>query len=228
MFYQVAVPDADPGPATRRDCKDSGAETDLGTARVFLRNEVIFWEGDSATKYYRVANGAVRLCKIFADGRRQVVGFHVVDEIFGFERRAQHAISAEATTDSSLFILPVRNADVLSEVDEHVKHDALRSTLLNLERAHLHSIVLGRMMAPERIATFLLDLAERLHSDVFDLPMSRSDIGDYLGLTIETVSRTLNGFARQGLIRMPIARRNVVLCNKPALVRLREVGLESN
>ena len=86
---------------------------------------------------------------------------------------------------------------------------------------------LALMLAPERIATFLLDLAERLESDAFDLPMSRIDVADYLGLTLETVSRTLTGFARQGLIRMPIARRNVVLCDKPALIRLRAAGRKS-
>ena len=227
MFDQIANSDSGPGPVTRRDGKDPGAATDLGTARVFSRNEVIFLEGDSAEQYYRVANGAVRLCKLLADGRRQVVAFHLVDEIFGFERRAKHAVSAEATIKSSLFVRPVRNANVIAEDDGHVKHDALSSTLLSLERAHAHTTILGCMMAPERIATFLLDLAQRFESDVFNLPMPRTDIADYLGLTLETVSRTLTAFARRGLIRMPIARRNVVLCDKPALVRLRDVGLES-
>ena len=225
MSYQNAGSDSSPSLTTSRGCKDPGAAAKLGTARAFSPNEVIFWEGDSATKYYRVTHGAVRLCKSFADGRRQVVAFHLVDEIFGFERSSTHAVSAEATTNSSLLILPVRNAD--GGDDEHIRHVALNSALFNLERAHLHAFALALMLAPERIATFLLDLAERLGSDAFDLPMSRIDVADYLGLTLETVSRTLTGFARQGLIRMPIARRNVVLCDKPALTRLRAAGRKS-
>lgn len=227
MFIGNAGPDPGPGHAPRDDCKDPGAAARLGAARAFARNEVIFWEGDSAANYYRVANGAVRLCKLLGDGRRQVVAFHVIDEIFGFERHSKHAVSAEAISDSSLIVIPVRNANVLGEDNAHLEQDALGSALLNLERAQRHTIVLGRMLAPERIATFLLDLAERFETDVFDLPMSRIDIGDYLGLTIETVSRTLSEFSRQALIRMPKGRRNVAIRDRPALVRLRDAGLES-
>src|SRR5262249_18282144 len=124
------------------------------------------------------------------------------------------------------FVFPLRNGAVAVD-NARLQRDALDSTLLGLERAQAHAIVLGRMLAPERMATFLLDLADRFQRDAFDLPMSRTDIADYLGLTIETVSRPLPGFPRQALIRLSIARRNVVLRDRPALIKLRDAGLQS-
>jgi CRP/FNR family nitrogen fixation transcriptional regulator len=95
------------------------------------------------------------------------------------------------------------------------------ATLRSLERAQSHMLLLGRKTAQEKMATFLLDMADRLSNDEsFELPMQRADIADHLGLTIETVSRTLTQFSRQGLIHLPASSRSVALCNKAALRRL--------
>jgi CRP/FNR family nitrogen fixation transcriptional regulator len=90
----------------------------------------------------------------------------------------------------------------------------------SLERAQDHMLLLGRKSALEKIATFLLDLSERLGDDQVDLPMSRTDIADHLGLTIETVSRTLTQLERQHVIELPAHRRSIQLSNKAALRRL--------
>ena len=97
----------------------------------------------------------------------------------------------------------------------------MSATLRSLERAQDHMLLLGRKTAQEKMATFLLDMAERISEDDehFELPMQRSDIADHLGLTIETVSRTLTQFARSGLIRLLPAGRSIGLCNKMALQR---------
>ena len=95
----------------------------------------------------------------------------------------------------------------------------MNATLRSLERAQDHMLLLGRKTAQEKMATFLLDMADRLSEDHehFELPMQRSDIADHLGLTIETVSRTLTQFARNGLIELLPASRSIGLCNKMAL-----------
>jgi CRP/FNR family nitrogen fixation transcriptional regulator len=167
------------------------------------------------------------MCKLFSDGRRQIVAFHVVDEIFGFERSDERGMFAEAVSEVSVVVLPRCGVDALAHSDRQLARDIVTSTLVNLERAQRHAVVLGRMLAPERIATFLLDMAERLHSDAFVLPMSRTDIADYLGLTIETVSRTLMQFRRQAIIHLSAARRDVVLRDKATLRRLGQAGLRS-
>ncbi len=198
-----------------------------GTARLFERDEVIFWEGDPATSFYQVAAGAVRSCKLLDDGRRQIVAFHVVDEIFGIECSQEHQVCAEAINPSNIVAFPQISVDALARCSSRTARDVLASALLSLERAQRHTIVLGRKLAPERIATFLLDMADRVQSDSFELPMSRMDIADYLGLTTETVSRTLTQFAREALIQISSAKRGIVLRDKPALRRLHEGALPS-
>src|SRR5262249_4771593 len=143
-----------------------------GANRWFAKDEVIFWEGEPATSYYRVAHGAVRSCKLLGDGRRQIVAFYVVDEVFGLEGSAEHRLSAEAIGEANVVSLPRQLGE------GGVAQDIVASAFANLERAQEHATLLGRKLAPERVASFLLDMAERVHSDVFELPMSRTDIAD--------------------------------------------------
>ncbi|GAB1583816.1 helix-turn-helix domain-containing protein [Phyllobacterium phragmitis] len=174
-------------------------------------NKEIYAQGGRATALYQVEFGAVRIYRLLADGRRQISAFHVAGEVFGFEADGHHRFFAEAVCNSAIRVyrLPV-GADL--------SRDVLPAALLALVRAQEHLLVIGRQNAAERVAAFLLDLAARQGSlRQIELAMSRTDIGDYLGLTIETVSRVFSKFRENGHIRLQGARTVVLL--KPEALR---------
>lgn len=188
------------------------------TPRVLRRGEVLFFEGDSADHYYRLISGSIRTSRRLGDGRRQIDAFHLPKDTFGLETGSVHRFTAEALSAASVMALPAA----------HLAHDpalaaeVLKSRLRSLERAQDHFLLLGRRTARARLAGFLLDMAERIGrgDSTFELPMQRSDIADHLGLTIETVSRTLTQFVRNGIIRI-VNGRWIAVC-KPAELRLVE------
>jgi CRP/FNR family nitrogen fixation transcriptional regulator len=193
-----------------------------GVQMVLAKGEDLFAEGDVAEFFYQIVSGAIRSCKLLSDGRRQIDAFHLRGDIFGMEAGAEHRFSAEVVEDATVIAYRRSQLDALIEDDPAFRSKIMTATLCSLERAQNHMLLLGRKTAQEKLATFLLDMAERLVSgdEHFELPMQRSDIADHLGLTIETVSRTLTQFARSGLIRLLPASRSVGLCNKMALHRL--------
>ncbi len=183
----------------------------------FGRNVEVFGEGDPAEYLYKVVSGAVRICKLMSDGRRQIGAFYLPGDMFGLETDEVHNFSAEAIDDSR--ILVVKRSAFLAEAAREcaVVTELLTETMGHLQRAQIHMLLLGRKNAQERIAAFLLDMASRLsRTGEIELPMSRQDIADYLGLTIETVSRTLTQLERDGLIGIPASRR-IVFRNRAAL-----------
>ena len=191
-----------------------------GSLTSFPRGMEIFAEEEPAEYVYKVVIGAVRFSKLLADGRRQIGAFYLPGDIFGLETDDAHAFSAEATTDSQ--ILVVRKSRFLARAtQEPLLLRQLRTrTMEHLQRAQSHMLLLGRKNAQERVAAFLLDLADRQDaSSTLDLPMSRQDIGDYLGLTIETVSRTITQFERDGLIAIETPR-HIRLRRRSALADL--------
>ena len=176
---------------------------------LFAHGEEIYAQGDMAGPLYRVEFGAVRLYRLLADGRRQISSFHLSGEVFGFEADGAHHFFADAIGATGLRPLARVAGDCSGEI--------MQSALHCLVRAQEHLLVVGRQSAVERIAAFLLDMAERQGGlEQFDLPMSRTDIGDYLGLTIETVSRVISKLRAQGIIRLTglrtveISRRSVL------------------
>ncbi len=193
-----------------------------GTQMVLTKGEELFAEGEEAEYFYKVVSGTIRTYKLLSDGRRQIDAFHLDGDIFGLEAGAEHRFSAEAVGSASVVAFRRSRLAALTEDDPAFREQVMSAMLRSLERAQDHMLLLGRKTAQEKIATFLLDMAERISDDDrrFDLPMQRTDIADHLGLTIETVSRTLTQFARDGLIRLPASSRSVVLCNKEALRRL--------
>lgn len=192
-----------------------------GTMRVLAKGEELFAEGDEADHFFRVVKGTVRTYKLLNDGRRQIDAFHLAGDIFGLETGTECRFSADAVEDATVMAVRRCRFTTLARDDPALGDQLMSSMMVNLERAHDHMLLLGRKTAQEKIATFLLDMAARLSKgDRFDLPMQRSDIADHLGLTIETVSRTLTQLARDGLIRLAAASRSVVLCDKAALQRL--------
>lgn len=189
--------------------------------RRFAKGEALFAEGDRAQFYYKVVSGTVRTCKLLSDGRRQVEAFHLAGDVFGLESGQDHRFTAEAV--DGVVVEAYRRSHFANLLrDNPTFGEQLMSSMLqSLGRAHEHMVLLGRKTAQEKMATFLLDLAERLdRSDCLDLPMQRTDIADHLGLTIETVSRTLTQMVRDGLIKLAASGRTITLSDKLALQRL--------
>jgi CRP/FNR family nitrogen fixation transcriptional regulator len=197
----------------------AAARVPSGVQMVLRKGEELFAEGDEADFFYQVVSGAIRSYKLLSDGRRQIDAFHLHDDIFGLEAGSEHRFSAEAVGDATVIGYRRSRLSALIQDDPSFRDKIMTATLRSLERAQDHMLLLGRKTAQEKLATFLLDMAERLSKgdERFELPMQRSDIADHLGLTIETVSRTLTQFARSGLIRLLPAGRSIGLCNKMAL-----------
>lgn len=191
-----------------------------GVRLVQHRNEEIYGEGEPAASVYRVLRGVVRTYRILADGRRQIAEFYLPGDVFGLEDGDVHRTSAEAVTDCDLVAM---RRHALSERAQHdcaTGHKLWALTLHQLRRSEEHMLVLGRKNAAERLAWLLLDLSVRIPApDRVDLPMSRQDMADYLGLTIETVSRTMTQLQEDGLIALPSCRQ-VVLSDRAGLADL--------
>ncbi len=181
----------------------------LGIVQGFPRNAEIFAEGDPADRVYKVRSGAVRVTRLLSDGRRQIVGFCLPGDVFALEPRSEHRFGAEAIVDCQLLAFPRRTLEARARADGTFAQKLFELTADALARAQEHMVLLGRKTAMERIATFLTDMAERCDDGGrIRLPMSRSDVADFLGLTIETVSRTLTQLEREGAIALPNARQN--------------------
>ena len=183
----------------------------------FDRNEEIFGEGEPADYIYRVVSGAVRKMRITSDGRRQILSFLLPGDIFGLELGADHTLSAEAITECEVVMVRRSVLDKISQEDPLAARCWLKHASDNLARARDHALILGRKGAAERVAAFLLDMSQRfVRGQDFDLPMSRADIADHLGLTIETVSRSFTEMERAHAIDLPTSR-HVVLRSRAAL-----------
>jgi CRP/FNR family nitrogen fixation transcriptional regulator len=199
----------------------TGPAPALGATRVLARDEEIFAEGDRAAFFYKVVSGAVRTSKLLSDGRRQIDAFHLPGDIFGIESGEEHRFSAEAVCNATVIAYRRCSLDTLASTDGSFARQIVAAMMRSLERAQDHMLLLGRKSALEKIAAFLLDMTDRVSDDDHvDLPMSRTDIADHLGLTIETVSRSLTQLERQGVIELPAHRRTIVLRNKAALLQL--------
>jgi CRP/FNR family nitrogen fixation transcriptional regulator len=206
-------------PSTRPG-RESSAPA-LGATRRLGKDEEVFGEGDRAAFFYKVVSGAVRTSKLLSDGRRQIDAFHLPGDIFGIESGDEHRFSAEAVGDAAVVVYRRCALDNVASQDGALAREIVAAMMRSLERAQEHMLLLGRKSALEKIATFLLDLAERAGDDAIELPMSRTDIADHLGLTIETVSRSLTELNRNGVIALPAQRRSIRLRDKAALERLR-------
>jgi CRP/FNR family transcriptional regulator, nitrogen fixation regulation protein len=172
----------------------------IGTRLRFQRNQEIYAEGDNAGAWYKVVSGTVRVGKLLADGRRHIAEFCFAGDTFGFEDGAEREMSAEAVGDVVLMRYP-RGATERAIDDNPALARWLRDvTLKSLAAAQRQMLLLGRMTAHERVASFLLELAESAGAATVELPMSRADIADHLGLTIETVCRVLSDMKRRGLV----------------------------
>jgi CRP/FNR family transcriptional regulator len=179
----------------------------VGIAQDSAARQTIVVEGEPRSHGFRVLSGAVRLFKDLADGRRQVIEFLVAGECFGLVGAAHYAYGVEAIVASKLARYPCAKLDAAARANPLLAERLLELARTDLERAHAQMLLLGRKTAEEKIASFLLALARRQGDSaqparVLKLPMSRQDMGDYLGLTIETVSRTMTRLRQDGLIAL--------------------------
>ncbi|OYW52310.1 MAG: transcriptional regulator [Rhizobiales bacterium 17-65-6] len=180
----------------------------VGTSFSYGREEEIFGEGEDAEFVYKVVHGAVRTCKMLSDGRRQIDAFHLPGDLFGFETAARHRMTAEAVADTTVLLFRRRQIEDTANRDVATARKLWDVTMRTLGHAQEHMILLGRRTALERVAAFLTHMDERLGgSGQVDLAMPRRDIADYLGLTLETVSRALSQLQQDGVLRLDGARK---------------------
>jgi CRP/FNR family transcriptional regulator, nitrogen fixation regulation protein len=185
----------------------------------FAPNEEIYGEGEPADYLYVVQSGYVRTSMILSDGRRQISAFYLPGEVFGFEADEEHSLSAEALAPTVVRMVKRSAINARSARDITLLNQLVKLTATELQRAQGHILLLIKS-AQERVAGFLLEMASRAHTmSEIELPMSRQDIADYLGLTIETVSRTLTQLENSNAIALLTSRR-IVLRNRKALDRL--------
>ena len=191
----------------------------MGSPMLFPRNAEIYGEKEPADYLYKVVSGIVRTYRVLIDGRRQIGAFYLPGDLFGVEIGKEHTCSAEAVRDSK--VLVIKRSSVVSHAawDNEVGRQLWELAGRELERAQNHILLLVKT-APERVACFLLEMAERIQSSgELELPMSRQDIADYLGLTIETVSRMLARLEDASAIDVPSSKR-IVLRNRTILKRM--------
>jgi CRP/FNR family nitrogen fixation transcriptional regulator len=202
------------------DRRETGGSAYGGQVLHFVADGEIYGDGDEKTSFYKVLSGVARTCKFRSDGRRQIDAFHLPGEIFGFAAGARHRLSAEAVCDCAVVAYRWRAFDTSGEIDDRLVGQFFVHAMQSLRRAQEHSLLLGRRSAVQKVAAFLVEMADRAASGrIIDLAMARRDIADYLGLTIETVSRTLSNLERDAIVSLPTARR-VCLNNAQALRRL--------
>jgi CRP-like cAMP-binding protein len=229
MLSQVSLQTVSPKPTPRHHGPHTeppvpthaltGSVELMGAPMTFSRNAEIYGENEPADYLYKVVSGTVRTYKVLTNGRRQIGAFYLPGDIFGLETGERHAFSAEAITDAKVLVIKRSTVMALAARDNDVTRQLLSFTGLELQRMQDHIMLLIKT-AQERVATFLLEMADRIEtSDEVELPMSRQDIADYLGLTIETVSRTLTQLENVQAIALPTSRR-IVLRNLSALKRL--------
>ncbi len=191
----------------------------MGAPMPFARNAEIYGENEPAEYIYKVISGTVRTYKVLNDGRRQIGAFYLAGDIFGLESGASHSFSAEAIVDCKVLVIKRSTVVGLAARENDVARQLWAMTATELQRVQDHIMLLIKT-AQERVAGFLLEMAKRSPAATeIDLPMSRQDIADYLGLTIETVSRTLTQLENSAAIAVPSSRR-IVLRNRAALSRL--------
>jgi CRP/FNR family nitrogen fixation transcriptional regulator len=189
----------------------------IATEFSYSKEEEIYGEGEPSEYVYQVIRGAVRTYKLLNDGRRQIGAFHLPGDVFGLEPGSAHRLTAEAIADTTVRLVKRRSLEAAAGSNVRVAHNLWTMTAGDLRHAEDHMLLLGRKTAMERVATFLLEMDRRLaKAGMMALPMCRRDIGDYLGLTLETVSRALSQLHSEGVVGFSGARQ-IVLRNRQRL-----------
>ncbi|MCP3387591.1 helix-turn-helix domain-containing protein [Bradyrhizobium sp. CCGB12] len=185
----------------------------------YRRGSEIYGEKEPAEYIYQVKSGTVRSYKLLSDGRRQISAFHVPGDIFGLENSGVHRFTTEAVVDTTVRLIRRESLDSAAENDGALIRNLLCMTTTNLRHAEDHMLLLGRKTSMERVAAFLIEMDRRLTAaGILSLPMTRRDIADYLGLTIETISRSLSYLRELGILRfIDNNQRHLVIMDRQQL-----------
>ena len=210
------------------DKDEIGALNTIGRRRTLAAGESLIWEGEESVLVANVIEGVLKLATGMEDGREQIVGVVYPSDFIGrpFGGATSHGVTA--LTEARVCIFSRRDFDAFASSHPALEHKLLQRTLQELDRTRRWMLLLGRKSASEKVASFLLDLTERLAPATSDisaeagtmrltLPFSRQQIADVLGLTIETVSRQFTRLKNDGIVDLP-SRREVVILDKGALI----------
>jgi CRP/FNR family transcriptional regulator len=197
-------------------CGLSGRDIDrvddlIYTRRRLKRSESLYRAGDGFSSLYAVRSGFFKTAQTLEDGREQVTGFHMAGEIMGMDGIGpeMHVLNAVALEDSEVCVIPYSRLESLSRDMHELRHQFHKVMSREIVREHGVMLLLGTMRAEERLATFLLNLSQRFAArgyspSEFNLRMTREEIGSYLGLKLETVSRAFSHFQEEGLISVQL------------------------
>jgi CRP/FNR family transcriptional regulator, nitrogen fixation regulation protein len=188
----------------------------MGVVRSYPCKGEIIRENDPANRLYEVVRGTVCTFKMLREGRRHIAGFYFPGDVFGFEPAGKHCFGAQAITDVKVRVVKKQELTALASSDHELANWLLSLTACELARKQDLFLLLSRS-AEERVIFFLIEMVQRASpkEDLIALPMSRQDVADYLGLTIETVSRVLWNLERRGAIKIS-GRRSIALRNQYA------------
>ena len=194
----------------------------VGSRRKIKRQQHLYRSGDPFEAIYAIRAGSFKTDVILEDGRDQVTGFQMTGEVLGLDGISgeQHSCNAIALEDSEVCVIPFSRLEELSRQVESLQHQFHKIMSREIVREHGVMLLLGSMRAEERLAAFLLNLVQRLHARGFSqselvLRMTREEIGSYLGLKLETVSRTFSKFVEDGIVE--VRQRHVRILNTDAL-----------
>jgi CRP/FNR family nitrogen fixation transcriptional regulator len=195
----------------------------FGASATFYAKDVeIYRAGEPADRVFEVTDGAVRSHKVLSDGRRQICSLHLPNDVFGLEYGPNYRFTAEAIVGTAVRVVRRHSLEYVAATDVQVARDLLNMTARTLRHAEDHLLLLGRKLALEKVAAFLLEMDMRLaRTGMVALPMSRVDIADYLGLTLETVSRALSHLRDQRVLEFSeTSQRQIILRNRERLQKL--------
>ena len=205
----------DTKPQRPAEATDQDLLARAGVPMAFAKDEEIYGQGEPADRIYRVVSGVVRTSRFMPDGRRPIGAFYHAGEIFGVEQGDQHEMGAEALSNCVIQVLS-RDAFTAAGHEAELQKLVWEATLRDLEIAREHLALLVRKNARERVASFLLGLSEKARHELVDLAVGRQDMADYLGLTIETVSRMITQLQGAGIVEFPTYRQ-FRICNRQML-----------
>lgn len=202
---EAAVPSMEGTP----DCALCGAFASAKAAprSPFAPGALLFRQGEPVRLVYRILSGSVVSYRLLSDGRRQVTGFHLPGDFLGLEAGVEHATTTEALGRVDALAMERTELAERAATDVSLARALWQVTVRAFRRSEDHALILARQGATERVAAFLLDFAERMgRPEIIDLPMTRQDIADHVGLTIHTVSRTLSQLQSQGMVEARSSR----------------------